>query len=206
VNSSPTRAAGLPLPAACWGWARFDLRTAVAVAIGLAMALPLATTIAAPAVSAAASPKAASPCSKVSGASVAAIVGQSAPAFPSLSGTFANSRSVESGGNLSTQILCVYGDAEFTLTNTVTSAPASLSAIKKSSVPTGTGVGLKVTFTLYSGLGGPGFRITTVQTAHKNASTDEIGGISGKTVFAAVGPNSLSVSKLAALAKLAKKL
>ena len=36
--------------------------------------------------------------------------------------------------------------------------------------------------------------------------TDEIGGISGKTVFAAVGPNSLSVSKLAALAKLAKRL
>ena len=31
-------------------------------------------------------------------------------------------------------------------------------------------------------------------------------GISGKTVFAAVGPYSLSVSKLAALAKLAKKL
>lgn len=29
-----------------------------------------------------------------------------------------------------------------------------------------------------------GFRITTVQTAHKNASTDETGGISSKTVFA----------------------
>jgi hypothetical protein len=100
----------------------------------------------------------------------------------------------------------VYGDAEFTLTNTVTSAPVALGAIEKSSVPTGTGQGLKVTFTSYSGLGVPGFRITTVQTTHKNASTDEIGGISGKTVFAAVGPNSLSVSKLAALAKLAKKL
>jgi hypothetical protein len=51
-----------------------------------------------------------------------------------------------------------------------------------------------------------GFRITTVQTAHKSLTTDEIGGISGKTVIAAVGPNSLSVSKIAALAKLAKKL
>jgi hypothetical protein len=189
-------------------WTSVDRKTAIAVGVGLTMALSLAVAIAAPGVSAttATLQKAASPCSKVSGASVAAIVGQSAPALPSLSGTTANSRSMESGGNLSTQILCVYGDAEFSLTNTVTPAPVALSAIKQSSVPTGTGQGLKVTFTPYSGHGVRGFRVTTVQTAHKSASTDEIGGISGKTVFAAVGPYSLSVSKLAALAKLAKKL
>jgi hypothetical protein len=70
----------------------------------------------------------------------------------------------------------------------------------------GAGNGLKITFTSYSGLGPRGFRITNLQTHHKRASTDEIGGISGKTVFAAVGPNSMSVSKIAALAKLAKKL
>jgi hypothetical protein len=212
------------IPAVPWGpsskcdvkrWTNVYRKTAFAVGVGLAMAFPLAATIAAPAVSAApaATPKAASPCSKVSGASVGAIVGRSAPALSSLSGTIANSRSVESGGNLSTQILCVYGDAEFTLTNTVTAAPTAPSAIKKSSAQ-GAGHGVKVTFTSYSGLGVPGFRITTVIAATKGGSkgevTDEIGGISGKTVFAASASSSLtgslSVSKLAALAKLAKKL
>jgi hypothetical protein len=188
-------------------WTSVDRKTAIAVGVGLTMALSVAVAIAAPAVSAttATLQKAASPCSKVSGASVAAIVGQSAPAEPALSSKIPD-RSLESGGNLGIQILCVYGDSEFTLTNTVTPAPVALSAIKQNSVPTGTGRGLKVTFTSYSGLGVPGFRVTTVQTAHKRASTDEIGGISGKTVFAAEGPYSLSVSKLAALAKLAKKL
>ena len=189
-------------------WTNVDRKASIAVEVCLAIALPLATAFVAPPLSAAtaALQKAASPCSKVSGASVDAIVGESAPAEPSLSGTIANSRWVESGGNLGTQIQCVYGDEEFTLTNTMPSVPVTLGAIKQSSVPTGTGQGLKVTFTSYSGHGVRGFRITTVPTAHKRASTDEIGGISGKTVFAAVGPYSLSVSKLAALAKLAKKL
>ena len=166
-------------------WTSVDRKTAIAVGVGLTMALSLAVATAAPAVSAttATLQKAASPCSKVSGASVAAIVGQSAPAEPALSSKIPD-RSLESGGNLGIQILCVYGDSEFTLTNTVTPAPVVLSAIKQNSVPTGTGRGLKVTFTSYSGLGVPGFRVTTVQTAHKRASTDEIGGISGKTVFA----------------------
>jgi hypothetical protein len=186
-------------------------KKAIAVAVSLAMALPLAATISAPTVSAAtaASSKVSSPCGKVSAASVAAIVGKSAPLEPyPVSGTIANAPpSVESGGNPATQTTCIYGDDEFTLTNTVTSAPVALSAIKMNAVQ-GAGQGLKIIFKSYSGFGVRGFRIMNVQTRHgrSGASTDEIGGISGKTVFAALGPNSLSVSKLAALAKLAKKL
>ena len=187
-----------------------DHKKAIAVGIGLTMALSLAAAFVAPAVSAttAALQKAASACNKVSAASVTAIVGHSEPAEPEVSGTIANAPpSVESGGNPATQTTCVYGDDEFTLTKTVTSVPVALSAIKTASVQ-GAGHGLKITFTSYSGLGASGFRIINLQTRHKSASTstDEIGGISGKTVFAALGPNSLSVSKLAALAKLAKKL
>ena len=188
-----------------------DHKKAIAVGIGLTMALSLAAGFVAPAVSATTVKhlKAASACNKVSAASVTAIVGKSALREPyPVSGTIVNAPpSVESGGNPATQTTCIYGDDEFTLTNTVTSAPVALSAIKAASVQ-GAGHGLKITFTSYSGLGARGFRIINLQTRHKSASTstDEIGGISGKTVFAALGPNSLSVSKLAALAKLAKKL
>jgi hypothetical protein len=200
-------------------WSKFDVKQrtnvdhkkAIAVGIGLTTALSLAAGFVAPAVSAAtvASLKAASACNKVSAASVTAIVGKSAPLEPyPVSGTIANAPpSVESGGNPATQTTCIYGDDEFTLTNTVTSAPVALSAIKMNAVQ-GAGQGLKIIFKSYSGFGVRGFRIMNLQTRHgrSGASTDEIGGISGKTVFAALGPNSLSVSKLAALAKLAKKL
>jgi hypothetical protein len=212
----PDESSTVVVPEGSWSkfvkrWTNIHRKTAIVAGVGLAMPLPLATTIAAPAVSAAtvASLKAASACNKVSAASVTAIVGKSAPLEPyPVSGTIANAPpSVESGGNPATQTKCIYGDDEFTLTNTVTSAPVALSAIKTASVQ-GAGHGLKITFTSYSGLGARGFRIINLQTRHKSASTstDEIGGISGKTVFAALGPNSLSVSKLAALAKLAKKL
>jgi hypothetical protein len=202
--------------------ARFAQRRLVAVGFGVAMMLPMAATIAAPAASAAtaisahqvhaasvvshiATPKSASACSKASAASVAAIVGQPAPAVPAVSFTKSIPATKQSGGVSGVETQCVYGNATagatFVLGFTVTSKPLPISLLKSeiTAVPPSE----KVQFTSYSGLGVPGFRVTVVS---GSVHTDEIGGLSGNTEFSAAAPGSLSVSKLAALAKLAKKL
>jgi hypothetical protein len=202
---------------------RFAQRRLVAVGFGVAMMLPMAATIATPLASAAtaisahqvhaasvashtATPKSASACSKVSAASVAAIVGQPAPAVPAVSFTKSIPATKQSSGVSGVETQCVYGNGTagetFILGFTVTSKPLSIGLLK-SKTTAAVPASEKVNFTSYSGLGVPGFRVTFVS---GSVHTDEIGGISGNTEFSAAGPGSLSVSKLASLAKLAKGL
>ena len=176
-----------------------------AVAIGAAQAAPRASAVTqkSEVVSHTATPKA---CSKVSAASVAAIVGYAAPAQPAFSFTTRAPATKQSGGVSGVGTDCVYGKAgqSIILVIEVTSKPLSISLLErvtKASAPAGE----KVNFTPYSGLGVPGFHATIV---NGGVHTDEIGGLSGNTEFAAATSSSLTLplSKLAALAKLARKL
>jgi hypothetical protein len=201
-----------------WCGVRFARRRLVAVGLGVAMTLPMAAALAAPAASAAtakrasprtalnaptATPKSASACSKVSAASVAAIVGQPAPLQPAASSTNHIPATKQSGGVSGTETECVYGKTAtvFVLLNVVTSKPLTISLLKKTTLAGSTASDGTI-FTSYSGLGVPGFRVTSVAPVR----TDQIGGLSGNTEFSATASNSLSVAKLAALANLARKL
>lgn len=177
--------------------------TTAAVAIGAAQAAPRASavTLKSEVVSHTATSKA---CSKVSAASVAAIVGYAAPLQPAFSVTTHAPATKQSGGVSGVGTDCVYGKAghSIILVIEVTSKPLSISLLErvtKASAPAGE----KVNFTPYSGLGVPGFHATIV---NGGVHTDEIGGLSGNTEFAAATSSSLPLSKLAALAKLARKL
>lgn len=177
-----------------------------AVAIGAAQAAPRASAVTQKSgvVSHSATPKV---CSKVSAASVAAIVGYAAPAEPAFSFTTRVPATKQSGGVSGVGTDCVYGKAghSIILVIELTSKPLSISLLERvttASAPAGE----KVNFTPYSGLGVPGFHATIV---NGGVDTDEVGGLSGNTEFAAATSSSLQslpLSKLAALAKLARRL
>jgi hypothetical protein len=140
----------------------------------------------------------------VSAASVAAIVGHATPAITANDFTVSDPATKQTDGISGVKTECFYGTgtAVFELGLATTSKPLSISQVEsedKASAPSSE----HLKFTPYSGLGVPGFRVTG---GSGSGAFDVIGGLSGKTLFTASGSGSLSASKLAALAKLARLL
>ncbi|HEY5274901.1 MAG TPA: hypothetical protein VIJ34_16960 [Acidimicrobiales bacterium] len=192
--------------------ARFARRRLLAGGLGVAMATmtPAPAASAASASSAspvraalavpAATPKSSSACGKVTAESVAAIVGHATPA---LGADFSNARfpaTKASGGVSGVATQCDYGKAPaiIILFLAVTSKPPSVSVLESATKTSAASGGEKVKITSYSGLGIPGFLVSV-------GSSNEAIGLSGTTEFRATA-YSLPLSKLAALAKLARKL
>jgi hypothetical protein len=195
--------------------ARFARQHVTAVA----MTLPIAAMIAVPAATAATrttavtdlshiaartmDPRSASVCNKVSAAAVAAIVGHPAPAQTAEDSSKQYSAAETGVGVPGVVTACLYGSGgTYILQFTSATKPLTVSGVEKVIKASATASD-QLKFTSYSGLGVPGFGVTSVSSGTR---TEEIAGVVGKTVFSAGTSNSLTVSKLAALAKLAKKL
>jgi hypothetical protein len=159
----------------------------------------------------AARPLASSVCSKVSAASVSAVVGYTLPA-PS-SSSFNLKASAKTDGVSAIETICVFGSETSTaalskaviLALEVTSKPLTLGEVEKEIAQSESATSkFKETFTPYSGLG----RSAVYFNFSDDGITDQgIAGFNGTNIFVAVVTNkSVSKSKLAALAKLAERL
>lgn len=150
----------------------------------------------------------ASVCSKVSAGSVSAIVGYTVPAAT------ASTREIKAipanGGVSAVVTTCTFGPQsslaallkDVTLETEVTSKPLTAAEVKQDLAKAATG-SLKITVSSYSGLGVPALYFTESGSGITGAG---ISGIAGTTIFGASVEQTLPMSKLAALAKLAKKL
>jgi hypothetical protein len=144
-------------------------------------------------------------CSRVSAAAVSAIVGFSMPAQAAYDGTSHQSATKQSHGISGVATRCFYGTPPklVVLGSDTVSKPISLQTIERTT-KADAGSGAQVVFTSYPGLGSGGILIT-IRGGGENVET--IGSISGKTEFTAGETIGIvPVSKLASLAKLAKKL
>jgi hypothetical protein len=148
-------------------------------------------------------------CSKVSAASVAAIVGHSVPA--PTANTFNQPATKKTYGVSGVLTLCRFGadTSPAALTKVVvleldvTSKPITLSEVELATAKTST-ASSKIKITPYSGLGVPAFYFTD---ASASVTGQGIEGVVGTRNFTAtVFTKNLSKSKLSALAKLAEKL
>lgn len=147
-------------------------------------------------------------CSRVSAASIAAIVGHSVPA--PVANTVHQAATAKNFGISGVLTLCTYGaetsvaaiSKVVVLEYEVTSKPITISEIQqklKQTSPTS-----KLTLTPYSGLGVPAFYFVD---ANPTFSVEGMEGVAGTKSFGAtVFAKNLSKSKLAALTKLAEKL
>ncbi len=182
---------------------------ATAIVIGIALlGASSATASSSGVVARAARPLSSSICSKVSPASVSALIGYSVPAATvDIRKLKATKQSYGISAVLTT---CTFGaqtslaalTKDVTLTLEVTSRPFTTSEFRQalSKVATAT---LKVKVAPYSGLGVPALYITT---RGGGISGEGIYGIAGTRVFGATVFKPLSKSKLASLAKLAQSL
>jgi hypothetical protein len=153
-----------------------------------------------------ASLKSSSLCGKVSAAAVSAIVGYPTPAQALGSATTHVPATKQSHGISGVETDCVYGKGtkSVILGYFVTSKPLTLSLLESETKSSLSGTGAKVKFTSYPGLGAQGFLVTQGGTG----GFEEIGGLTGNKAFIATTTfkGAVSLSKLASLARLAKKL
>jgi hypothetical protein len=155
-----------------------------------------------------AAPAASSVCSKVSAASVSAIVGRSVPAPTTDTRTLPPTK--ENFGISAVVTTCTYGTSsslaalvkDVTLQIEVTSKPITIAEIKQTLLKLST-ASLKITLNSYSGLGVPALYFTTTGAGIKGQG---ISGVDGTRIYGASVEQPLSESKLASLAKLAKNL
>jgi hypothetical protein len=148
-------------------------------------------------------------CSKVSPASVSALVGYSVPAgTPDIRKLKATKQNFGISAVVTT---CTFGSQasmaallkDVTLSSEVTSKPLTTSEMQQE-VAKASGATFKFKFTPYSGLGVPAFYFSMTAAG---ISAEGIEGVDGTKSFgASVETKTLSKSKLAALAKLAEKL
>lgn len=154
-------------------------------------------------------PLVSSPCSKVSPASVAAIVGHSVPA--PVTSTIHQAATTKTFGISGVLTLCTFGTETslaglpkiVVLEIEVTSKPITLSEVEQELAKTSTATST-IKITPYSGLGASGFYFTDTSESVTGQGMEVVAGT--KSFTATVFNKSLSKSKLAALAKLAEKL
>jgi hypothetical protein len=154
-------------------------------------------------------PLSSSICSKVSPASVSAIVGYSVPAATPF---IRNLKATKQNFGISAvETTCTFGAQtsmaallkDVTLSFEVTSRPLTTSEIQQA-IAKASGATLKFKFTPYSGLGVPAFYFSLTAAG---ITGQGIEGVVGTRSFgASVETKTLSKSKLASLAKLAEKL
>jgi hypothetical protein len=148
-------------------------------------------------------------CSKVSAASVSALVGYSVPAATPFTQTLKATK--QNFGISAVATTCTFGAQtsmaallkDVTLSTEVTSKPLTTSEMQQE-VTKASGATFKFKFTPYSGLGVPALYFSMTAAG---VTAQGIEGVAGTKIFgASVETKTLSKSKLAALAKLAEKL
>jgi hypothetical protein len=153
-------------------------------------------------------PLSSSICSAVSAASVSALVGYSVPAATSTTTHIAATK--QSYGISAVNTTCTFGaqasiaalTKDVSLTLEVTSRPFTASEMQQAFQKVANAT-LKIKVTPYSGLGVPGVHVTETSAS---ITGEGIYGLAGTRIFGATVFKTLSVSKLATLAKLAEKL